>query len=221
MPRRGSRTGSLTAFATSVSMTAWGAYFGEWRTVYKELIVGFLVPGAVAALVPSSFFEARFPHGEVWYVVVLQALLAPLLAFLTVIGSMGNGPLAAVLAEHGIVFGAIMAFLYSDFVVPPALKTNARYYGWRFAGYLAFLFAVSAVVAGAVMHVVFAVVGLLPEGGKSVAEMATFAIDYTFWLNLAFLAAAAALLRLHLRGSGAERSTQPGDMTLTQKDRSD
>lgn len=48
----------------------------------------------------------------------LHVLLAPVLAVLTVIGSMGNGPLAAILAEHGIVFGAIMAFLYSDFVVP-------------------------------------------------------------------------------------------------------
>lgn len=30
--------------------------------VYKELIVGFLVAGAVAALVPASFFQTLFPR---------------------------------------------------------------------------------------------------------------------------------------------------------------
>jgi uncharacterized membrane protein YraQ (UPF0718 family) len=160
------------------------AYFGEWRMVYKELIVGFLVAGAVAALVPATFFQALFPQGDAWYVVVLQALLAPVLALLTVIGSMGNGPLAAILAEHGVLFGAIMAFLYSDFVVPPALKINARYYGWRFAGYLGVLFSVAAIVTGVIVHGLFALVGLIPQGARPVQEMATFAIDYTFWLNL-------------------------------------
>jgi uncharacterized membrane protein YraQ (UPF0718 family) len=160
------------------------AYFGEWRMVYKELIAGFLVAGAVAAWVPASFFEALFPQGDGWHVVPLQALLAPVLAVLTVIGSMGNGPLAAILAEHGVVFGAIMAFLYSDFVVPPALKINARYYGWRFALYLGVLFSAAAVVTGIVMHGLFAVAGILPGGARSVQEMAVFAIDYTFWLNL-------------------------------------
>jgi uncharacterized protein len=160
------------------------AYFGEWRMVYKELIAGFLVAGAVAALVPASFFQALFPQGDAWYVLPLQVLLAPVLAVLTVIGSMGNGPLAAILAEHGIMFVAIMAFLYSDFVVPPAMKINARYYGWKFAVYLGLLFAVAAVVTGIVIHGLFALLGLIPEGARSVEEMATFAIDYTFWLNL-------------------------------------
>jgi hypothetical protein len=160
------------------------AYFGEWRMVYKQLIAGFLVAGAVAALVPASFFQALFPQGDAWYVLPLQVLLAPVLAVLTVIGSMGNWPLAAILAEHGIMFVAIMAFLDSDFVVPPAMKINARYYGWKFAVYPGLLFAVAAVVTGIVIHGLLALLGLIPEGARSVEEIATFAIDYTFWLNL-------------------------------------
>lgn len=183
------------------------AYFGEWRMVYTELIVGFLVAGAVAALVPASFFEALFPQGEGWYVAVLQAMLAPVLAFLTVIGSMGNGPLAAILAEHGIAFGAIMAFLYSDFVVPPALKINARYYGWRFAGYLALIFSIAAVVTGVIVHFLFSLLRLLPEGGESVEEMATFAIDYTFWLNLVSVAVVIAMAVLARRARS--RQSEP------------
>jgi uncharacterized membrane protein YraQ (UPF0718 family) len=179
------------------------AYFSEWSMVYKELIVGFLIAGAVAALVPASFFQAIFPQdGSAWYLVPIQALLAPVLAFLTVIGSMGNGPLAAVLANNGILFGAIMTFLYADFLVPPALKINANYYRWRFALYLGAVFAVAAVVTGIVVHGLFALVGLLPEGAKDLGELATFAIDYTFWLNLLALTVAAVMLVLSRRDSG-------------------
>jgi hypothetical protein len=168
--------------------------------VYKELVVGFLIAGAVAALVPASFFEALFPQsGSPWYLVPVQALLAPLLAFVTVIGPMGNGPLAAVLANNGILFGAIMTFLYADFLVPPALKINANYYGWRFAVYLGGVFAAAAVVTGIVVHALFALLGLLPEGAKDLGELATFAIDYTFWLNLLALTVAVAMAVLARR----------------------
>jgi len=176
------------------------AYVSEWRMVYKELIVGFLVAGAVAALVPSTFFEALFPRdGNPLYLVPLQALLAPVLALVTVIGSMGNGPLAAILAENGVLFGAIMAFLYADFVVPPALKINANYYGWRFALYLGGVFSVAAVVTGVAVHGLFALVGLLPQGARNLQELATFRIDYTFWLNLLAIAVAVAMVVLARR----------------------
>lgn len=102
------------------------SYIAEWRMVWKELLIGFLIAGAIAALVPASFFEALFPQGDgAWWLVPLQALFASVLAVLTFIGSMGNGPLAAILASHGVVFGAIMAFLYADCVVPPAVKIHA------------------------------------------------------------------------------------------------
>ena len=170
------------------------AYVGEWRMVWKELLVGFSIAGAIAALVPKAFFEAIFPTGwSIWLLVPVQALLAPVLAVLTFIGSMGNGPVAAILADHGVVFGAIMAFLYADFVVPPALKINARYYGWRFAAYLGLVFAASAVLAGIAVHALFAAIGPAPHGGKDIGEITTFAIDYTFFLNLVALAAAATL----------------------------
>ena len=189
------------------------AYFGEWSMVYKELIVGFLIAGAVAALVPASFFQAIFPEGgSAWYVVPIQALLAPLLAFVTVIGSMGNGPLAAVLANNGVVFGAIMTFLYADFLVPPALKINANYYRWRFAVYLGVIFAVSAVITGIAVHVLFALAGLLPTGAKDLGELATFAIDYTFWLNLVALAVAVAMFVLSRQRSGTGGGSAEQDM---------
>ncbi len=40
------------------------SYIAEWRMVWKELLVGFLIAGAVAALVPAALFEALFPRGD-------------------------------------------------------------------------------------------------------------------------------------------------------------
>lgn len=50
----------------------------------------------------------------------------------------------------------------------------------------------AAVVTGIVVHVLFAALGLLPQGGKNVEELASFAVDYTYWLKLLALAVAAA-----------------------------
>lgn len=176
------------------------AYRDEWGMVWKDLLVGFTVAGAVAALVPASWFEVLFPTDLPAPILVpLQALMAPVLAVVTVIGSMGNGPLAAILAGNGVVFGAIMAFLYADFVVPPAVRINTAYYGRRFALYLAGLFAVSAVVTGVVVHGLFALAGILPSGARDVEQLATFRLDYTFVLNVAAVAVAAVLVWLSRR----------------------
>ncbi|MDQ4145806.1 MAG: permease [Actinomycetota bacterium] len=181
------------------------AYKMEWGMVWKELAIGFTIAGAVAALVPASFFKAIFPTGmNVWLLVPLHAFFAPFLAVITVIGSMGNGPLAAILFQNGVVFGGIMAFLYSDFVVPPALKINANYYGWRFALYLGVVFAAAAVVTGVVVHGLYAVAGLLPQSAKDIQELATFSFDYTLFLNV--FAAAVSLVLIQLaRQAGRTR----------------
>jgi uncharacterized membrane protein YraQ (UPF0718 family) len=177
------------------------AYLGEWGMVWKELLVGFTVAGFVAALVPDAFFEAIFPTGLALVLLVpIHALLGPVLALITVIGSMGNGPLAAVLWENGVLFAGIMAFLYSDFVVIPSLKINATYYGWRFALYLGLVFAAAAVITGIVIHAGFAVLGLIPEPSGNVERLATFAVDYTLALNLVAITVAAILIWLARTG---------------------
>lgn len=170
-------------------------FVAEWSMVWKELLAGFAVAGFVATLVPQEFFAALFPADLPAVIQVpLHALLAVVLAPLTVIGSMGNGPLAAILWQNGVVFAGIMAFLFSDFIVPPSLRINAKYYGWRLALYLGIVFAIAAVVAGTAMHAAFAVLGLIPQASVSVEELATFALDYTFVLNVAAAVVAIALL---------------------------
>jgi uncharacterized protein len=171
-------------------------YRSEWAMVWKELVAGFTIAGGVATLVPDAVFQAIFPSGlQAVVLVPVHALLGPVLALATVIGSMGNGPLAAVLWENGVLFGGIVAFLYADFVVIPSLRINAAYYGWRFAAYMGMVFTAAAVLAGVLVHALFWAMGLIPEAKTGrVQEMAQFRIDYVFWLNAAAALVTGALL---------------------------
>lgn len=186
-------------------------YRSEWGMVWKDLFFGFLVAGAVATLVPDAFFQAIFPRElSASLLVLIHALLGPVLALFTIIGSMGNGPLAAVLWENGVLFAGIMAFLYADFVVIPSLRINALYYGWRFAAYLAMVFTISAIGAGITIHALFWALRLIPEpkAGR-VQELAQFDINYVFFLNLAAIVITIVLIWRGARGAqDAERRAQ-------------
>lgn len=182
-------------------------YRGEWGMVWKDLLFGFLVAGAVATLVPDAVFRAIFPRNLPEPLLVLvHAVLGPVLALLTVIGSMGNGPLAAVLWENGVLFAGIIAFLYADFVVIPSFRINMTYYGWRFAAYLGVVFTGSAIGAGIIMHTLFWALGLIPEpkAGR-VEELAQFEINYAFFLNLAAIIVTGALIWLGGRTAGRKQ----------------
>ena len=182
-------------------------YCGEWGMIWKDLLFGFLIAGAVATLVPDAVFKAIFPRElPPLLLVPIHALLGPVLAIFTIIGSMGNGPLAAVLWENGVMFAGVIAFLYADFVVIPSLRINTKYYGWRFAAYLGLVFTASAVGAGIIMHLLFWALGLIPEAKAGrIEEMAQFRINYIFFLNLAALAVTGVLIWLKWR-SGEHRA---------------
>ena len=86
-------------------------FFMEWAMVWREIAFGFAVAGFVAVLVPAEFWEALFlvsradaGGAEGFFVAVENALIAPFVAAATFIGSMGNIPLATVLASGGVTF---------------------------------------------------------------------------------------------------------------------
>ena len=187
------------------------AFFMEWKMVWKEILFGFTVAGFISVFVPQSFWNAIFLIGEGgaqqspgFITVVENALVAPVVAFFTFIGSMGNVPLAAMLWSRDASFGGVIAFLGADLVAATVIWVHGKYYGWRYALYLSGLLYVAMVAAGVTVHYAFALVGFMPTERPSLQEMVRFAIDYTFFLNVAFLAAAAALLWLHLHGGDDE-----------------
>jgi len=173
----------------------------EWQMVWEEILIGFTIAGFVAVFVPQALWAKIFLIDATavpeWLRVIENALIAPFVAALTFIGSMGNIPLATVLNSNGVLFAGIMGFIYSDLMVPPLVAVNAKYYGWRVALYIAGIMLVSIVVTALLLHYSFDLLGITPESAHAVSETAQFKIDYTFWLNLLFISVTGAMIFLH------------------------
>ncbi|GJL51323.1 MAG: membrane protein [Nitrospirales bacterium] len=175
-------------------------YIMEWDMVWKDVTIGFTVAGIIAAFVPKSFFQALFVGSDqsdpAMWEILIQTLIGPVAAFFTFIGSMGNIPLAAVLFSNGVSFAGIIAFIFSDLVVFPVLRIQAQYYGWTMALYILGVFLAVLVATALLLHYGFSVLGLLPDPSmaKSVTEREFFKVDYTLFLNVAFLAMSAGFL---------------------------
>lgn len=169
-------------------------YGMEWDMVWKDVTIGFTVAGIIAVFVPKVFFQTLFISSDVadpaFWQVLAQAVVGPVAAFFTFIGSMGNIPLAAVLFGNGVSFAGVMAFIFSDLVVLPVLRIQARYYGWKMALYLTAVLLFVLVAASVVLHYGFMALDLLPSADMSrvLSERSFFAVDYTMVLNLVFLA---------------------------------
>jgi len=189
------------------SETSWAKvsqqYGMEWKMVWKDVTVGFTIAGIVAAFVPDSFFQTLFINsGEGttdfgFFTILEHIIVGPLAAFITFIGSMGNIPLAALLFGKGVSFAGVMAFIFSDLVVFPILRINAKYYGWKMSFFILFLLFVSLIGASLALHYSFDLFGALPDPSSvKIQDTEYFKIDYTFWLNMVFLAISGYLVYL-------------------------
>ncbi|HDZ08839.1 permease [Pseudohongiella sp.] len=188
-------------------------YVMEWQMVWKDVLIGFTVAGIISAAVPQSFFQALFlgsggdnAANPGFWLTLQQALVAPLAAFFTFIGSMGNIPLAAVLFGQGVTFAGVMAFIFSDLVVLPVLRINAAYYGWKMALYILGIMLVGIVSVALVMHYGLAAFGMLPEfgSGRDPGEREFFQVNYQLVLNIVFLLATAVMVWLYRQGQQGE-----------------
>jgi len=193
-------------------------FVSDWRMVWEEILIGFTVAGFVAVLVPSKVWEDIFLIGAPagvpdWLIALENAAIAPFVAAMTFIGSMGNIPIATVLNANGVMFAGIMGFIYSDLMVPPLVMINAKYYGWRVALYIAAVMYVSIVATALILNSLFAAFGIKAEGGRKVADITQFAFDYTFYMNVVFVAVAAGLVwlqRRHRREGQMEHAMDEG-----------
>lgn len=179
-------------------------FVSDWKMVWEEILIGFTIAGFVAVFVPARVWEGIFLQNYAgllpdWLITLENAMVAPFVAAATFIGSMGNIPLATVLSAHGVMFAGIMGFIYSDLMVPPLVMINAKYYGWRIAFYIAGVMFISIVATALSLHYLFEALGITPESSREVENIAHFAFDYTFYMNIIFVAVAAAMVWLHRR----------------------
>lgn len=213
----GGATVPPSAILTRRGLAAMGRFFStDIRMIWKDIAIGLVVAGTLAALVPREWWQTLFlseegTHPGFW-VSVENVLVGPLIAILAFVCSVGNIPLAAVLWEGGISFGGVVAFIFADLVTIPMVLVYRRYYGWKpalvYSAYLLFTMVITALVVDGV----FRLVGLAPTpvAGSTVSEAHYFAWDYTTWLNLVFLPLAAFLFWMGSRGeAGAAEGEHP------------
>ncbi|MFI6444107.1 permease [Kitasatospora sp. NPDC050543] len=174
----------------------------EWAAIVKDLVVGLLIAGAIAAWVPDSFWQAFFFTDHPVVSKIWGPLIGPLVAMASFVCSIGNVPLAVVLWQGGISFGGVVAFIFADLLILPILHIYRRYYGARMAAFLLVTLYVAAVVAGYVVELLFGALGLVPDQEDAKVPTEGVRWDYTTWLNIAFLLLAAVLVARFLRTGG-------------------
>lgn len=175
----------------------------EWAAILRDLVLGLLIAGAIAAWVPDFFWRAFFFHGHPLAARLWGPLVGPLVAMASFVCSIGNVPLAVVLWKGGISFGGVVAFIFADLLILPILAIYRRYYGARMAVFLLGTCYVAMVVAGCVVELAFGALGLVPDRASATVPAGGVSWNHTTWLNIAFLTAAAALVVRFLRTGGA------------------
>jgi uncharacterized protein len=176
----------------------------EWAAVLGDIVLGLVLAGCIAAWVPAAFWQRLFLVGHPALARWWGPLAGPLVALVSFVCSVGNVPLAAVLWQHGLSFGGVIAFLFGDLIILPIVNIHRKYYGWRAALLLLVLFYAAMAGAALVVEWLFLTLRLTPDAhaARMTMEMA-FGWDHTAVLNIVFLAIAAVLLWRFFRSGGA------------------
>jgi uncharacterized membrane protein YraQ (UPF0718 family) len=174
----------------------------DWASVWLDIVGGLLIAGALAAWVPSEFWQSFFGVDHPLIAKLWGPIVGPLVAVISFVCSVGNIPLAAVLWNGGISFGGVIAFIFADLIVLPVLNIYRKYYGLKMAGFLFVTFYAAMASAALIVELVFDVLGLVPaERNGRVAE-ASVTWNYTTWLNIALLLVGGLLVWRFLKTGG-------------------
>ncbi len=183
--------------------TATSHYFVmDLAAVWKDIVGGLLIAGALAAWVPADFWQEFFLVSHPVAAKIWGPIVGPIVAIFSFVCSVGNVPLAAVLWNGGISFGGVIAFIYADLIVLPIIDIYRKYYGWKVAGLIVAVFYIAMAFAALVIEFLFDLLGLIPSQRRAqIAEM-SISFNYTTVLNIIFLVIAALLLVRFFRTGG-------------------
>jgi uncharacterized membrane protein YraQ (UPF0718 family) len=188
---------------TPNGFTATADYFVmDWAAIWRDIALGLLIAGALAAWVPDSFWQGLFLTHHPLLAKLWGPMIAPAVAMISFVCSVGNVPLAAVLWNGGISFGGVLAFVFADLIILPILHIYKKYYGSKMAGFLFVTFYVTMVAAGLIVEFVFNGLGIQRTDRNARVLEASIAWNYTTILNIVFLSLAAALVWRYFRYGG-------------------
>jgi hypothetical protein len=174
----------------------------EWAAVIRDIVLGLLIAGAVAAWVPNSFWRHLFLVGHPTLARVWGPLIGPIVSLLSFVCSIGNVPLAGVLWNGGISFGGVVAFIFADLIILPILVIYRKYYGTRMMLFILGSFYTTMALSGYLVELLFSGLGLIPSGRHAKVVEATIQWNYTTVLNIIFLILAVGLVYRFVRTGG-------------------
>jgi uncharacterized protein len=195
---------------TSVSAWTDVAYNfrGDWRMLYKEIAIGFLLAGFAAQL-GNGFFAGLFlEHTGGMLTAVENVIVGPLIAVVSFVCSVGNVPLAAVLWSSGISFAGVLSFIFADLIVLPIIAIYRKYYGTPYTARIVALMFVTMVVAALIVGGLFSAAGLIPTGPRPSRSdiFGSIEVNYKLWLNLLGGAVFALMFWLTQRGGATDHA---------------
>jgi uncharacterized protein len=176
----------------------------EWAAVIRDIVIGLLIAGAVAAWVPETFWQSLFLTDHSVWSKVWGPLIGPLVSVLSFVCSIGNVPLAAALWNGGISFGGVVSFIFADLIILPILVIYRKYYGTKMMLFITGTFYLTMVAAGYAVELLFAVLRLTPSERNATVLEPSISWNYTTFLNIISLAVAAILVWRFYRTGGRE-----------------
>jgi uncharacterized membrane protein YraQ (UPF0718 family) len=174
----------------------------EWAAIFRDLVIGLLIAGAIGAWVPETFWQHFFFADHPALSAVWGPIVGPVVAIASFVCSIGNVPLAAVLWNGGISFGGVVAFIFADLLILPILNIYRKYYGTAMMLTLLGTFYAAMVTAGYLVEIIFGTAGLIPSQHHATVLEAGISWNYTTWLNIVFLALAALLVARFVTSGG-------------------
>jgi uncharacterized membrane protein YraQ (UPF0718 family) len=185
-------------------ITAVSYYFvGDWLSLWKDILIGLVMASAIAVWVPQTFWNVFFLTAHPVLAKFWGPLIGPLVGMASFVCSVGNVPLAAVLWNHGMSFGGVIAFIFSDLITFPILDVYRKSYGWKMTGIILGSFYASMVGGAWVVEFLFQTLGWIPTERHAHIMESMIQLNYTTVLNVIFLAIAALLIIRFIRTQGA------------------
>ncbi len=174
----------------------------NWAAVLRDIVLGLLIAGALAAWVPESFWKVFFLTDQPQLALIWGPLVGPVVSVVSFVCSIGNVPLAAVLWNNGISFGGVISFIFADLIILPILTIKRRYYGPWMTVFLFGTFYVAMAIAGLLVELLFGALGLIPHDRNALVAEPSLSLNYTTVLNVVFLVLAGGLLLRAWRTGG-------------------
>ncbi|MDA8279431.1 MAG: permease [Actinomycetota bacterium] len=176
------RLRSRSGWADAASYT-----MADLTMLRREMLVGYLIAGFLAVLVPAGVWNAVFLHGHGTWTQVENVVVGPFIAIISFVCSIGNVPLAAALWHGGISFGGVVSFIFADLIAMPLLLIYRKFYGGHLALRLLAVFWAVMAAAGLATEAIFTAAGIVPTVRPLRVVPEHVSLDYTTVLNIVFL----------------------------------